>query len=138
MPADALVEVFKRFSVEDRLRSIPQICKAWRKAIVDPGCWKFVDLKEWCMHMYRCGRSGEVVDSMIGLVVKRSCGGIEKLHVAKLQSDASLKFLARRLISLLGAAEMADAFCVGSMMTSCGVVSNLTAIKVVHTEVTSF
>ncbi|KAL2628994.1 hypothetical protein R1flu_013680 [Riccia fluitans] len=103
MPADALVEVFTRFSVEDRLRSIPQICKAWRKATVDPGCWKFVDLKEWCMHMYRCGRSGEVIDRMIGLVVKRSCGGIEELHVAKLQSDASLKFLARSRLNCLKA-----------------------------------
>ncbi|KAL2608544.1 hypothetical protein R1flu_027117 [Riccia fluitans] len=33
---------------------------------------------------------------------------------------------------------MAGALCVGSMMTSCGVVSNLNAIKPVHAKATSF
>ncbi|KAL2628984.1 hypothetical protein R1flu_013670 [Riccia fluitans] len=46
MPLDALVQVFKRLPVEDRLQTIPQICKAWRKATFDPGCCQFVDLKE--------------------------------------------------------------------------------------------
>ncbi|KAL3686982.1 hypothetical protein R1sor_013291 [Riccia sorocarpa] len=90
VPPDTLVEVFRWLSVEDRLRTLPQICKAWRKASLDPGCWQFVDLTEWCED-----QSGEVKDRMVKLVVERSYGGLQELRVSNLDGDASLQFLAQ-------------------------------------------
>ncbi|KAL2628980.1 hypothetical protein R1flu_013666 [Riccia fluitans] len=111
MPPDALVDVFKRLPVEDRLRTIPRICKAWRKATLDPGCWQKVDVKDWCMERYYMINTAvtpsrvwcESIDRMIRLVVERSCGGIQELHVAYMDGDASLPFLIQSRLSCLKA-----------------------------------
>ncbi|KAL3686978.1 hypothetical protein R1sor_013287 [Riccia sorocarpa] len=94
MLPETLVEVFKRLPLKDRLQTVPQICKSWRKASFDPGCWQFVNLKEWCM-----SQNGEVIDRMVKLAVERSCGSIQELHVTNLNSDASLQFLAQSRLS---------------------------------------
>ncbi|KAL2628977.1 hypothetical protein R1flu_013663 [Riccia fluitans] len=94
--ADTLVEVFKWLPVKDHLLTLPQICKAWRKASCDPGCWRVVDLKEWCRD-----HSVEDIDRMVRVVVERSCGGIEDLRLAYMDGDASLQFLARSGLSSL-------------------------------------
>ncbi|KAL3686985.1 hypothetical protein R1sor_013294 [Riccia sorocarpa] len=96
LSADTLVEVFKWLPVKDRLRIVPQVCKAWRKASFDPGCWRVVDLKEWC----RDNVAGNI-DRMVALVVGRSCGGIQELRLACLQGDASLQFLTQSGLSSL-------------------------------------
>ncbi|KAL2628986.1 hypothetical protein R1flu_013672 [Riccia fluitans] len=48
LSTDTLLEIFKRLPVKDRLRTLPQICKAWRKASFESDCWLFIDMKDWC------------------------------------------------------------------------------------------
>ncbi|BFI32173.1 protein MpFBW2 [Marchantia polymorpha subsp. ruderalis] len=97
MLPETLVEVMRRLPSRELLQTVPQVCKAWRKASLDPACWQVVDLKDWCIS----AGGGEIVDRMVKLVVSRSCGGIRELRVTNLDSDASLHYLAQSRLSSL-------------------------------------
>ncbi|OAE23773.1 hypothetical protein AXG93_2114s1000 [Marchantia polymorpha subsp. ruderalis] len=101
MLPETLVEVMRRLPSRELLKTVPQVCKAWRKASLDPACWQVVDLKVWCnsVKVWRVSAGGgEIVERMVKLVVSRSCGGIRELRVTNLDSDASLHYLAQSYI----------------------------------------
>ncbi|KAL2628985.1 hypothetical protein R1flu_013671 [Riccia fluitans] len=91
---------------------------------------------------------------MIRLVVERSCGGIEELHVAKLKSDASLQFLAQsrltcmKVLSIPESEVTADGFCeliltlpalVHLDLSNCrSILSNYKALEVIGQTCKSF
>ncbi|KAL2628993.1 hypothetical protein R1flu_013679 [Riccia fluitans] len=107
---DTLLEIFKRLPVKDRLRTLPQICKAWRKASFESDCWLFIDMKDWCGDLsFKFNLSpfiaapvpARTIDRMVSLVLKRSCGGIQDLRLTHLEGDASLQILAQSGLSSL-------------------------------------
>ncbi|KAL3686983.1 hypothetical protein R1sor_013292 [Riccia sorocarpa] len=93
---DTLIEILKWLPVKDRLQTVPQICKAWRKASFDPLCWRAVDLREWCRK-----KPVDVIDRMVRLVINRSRGHMQELRLSRLEGDSTLQLLAQSDLSSL-------------------------------------
>ncbi|EFJ20282.1 hypothetical protein SELMODRAFT_35457, partial [Selaginella moellendorffii] len=91
MLPEALARIFAVLPLEERMRSVPVVCKAWRKAAMDPTCWRVVDLHEWSRLM-----PWEVIHRMVQLVVERSGGGLEELSVCRLANDEPVDYIAKR------------------------------------------
>ncbi|CAL9758367.1 unnamed protein product [Musa acuminata subsp. burmannicoides] len=45
MPVDCLVDIFRRLGLHDLTLSVPFVCRCWRRASLDPGCWRRLDFR---------------------------------------------------------------------------------------------
>ncbi|KAL3680398.1 hypothetical protein R1sor_023354 [Riccia sorocarpa] len=101
---EALGEVFSRLPFEERLRTVPLVCKNWRRASYDPQCWRKVDMNSWFQKRteedywfeFECESK---IDFFIKQVVDRSCGQLSELRTMHC-SDASIEYIADRCPSL--------------------------------------
>jgi F-box/leucine-rich repeat protein 2/20 len=97
---EIIVEVLKRVGFQDLYVSVPLVCKAWRRASLDPACWV-------CVDMSKCFSSRKEVvdwwrpafeakmDYMVKLAVDRSYGGLRELS-ARHCSDSVICYLCSR------------------------------------------
>lgn len=114
---EALVEIMKRVGFEELYLGVPLVCKAWRAASLDRGCWK-------CVHMEPCfeARSETAawwqpsfeakVDYMLKLAVDRSAGCLLELSTRHCSNSALAYLAARcssvRLVSVASSRGIAD------------------------------
>jgi len=88
---DALALIFNKLSLQDKLRVIPSVCKAWAKAVQGPYCWQEIDIDEWST---KC-QPHELVQ-MLWLLLPRSGGLLQKLHVSCVNNDQAFNFIAQQ------------------------------------------
>ncbi|KAI5083756.1 hypothetical protein GOP47_0003499 [Adiantum capillus-veneris] len=97
---EALVEVMKRVDFEQLYVGLPLVCKAWRVASLDPGCWERVHMEPsfrirsetdaWWQPAFEAK-----VDYMLKLAVDRSAGSLLELSTRHC-SNSALSYLASR------------------------------------------
>lgn len=114
---EALVEIMKRVGFEELYVGVPLVCKAWRAASLDRGCWERV-------HMEPCFRNRTEtiawwepafeakVDYMLKLAVDRSAGSLLELSTRHC-SNSAVSYLASlcpsvRLISVASSRGVTD------------------------------
>lgn len=101
---EALAEVFSRLPFEDRMTTVPLVCKAWKEASLDPACWRNVDMNGWFQGKvdedywweFECESE---VEFYIRKVVDRSHGQLIELHTMHC-TDASIEHVAENCPSL--------------------------------------
>ncbi|CAM6119924.1 unnamed protein product [Calypogeia fissa] len=104
MLGEALAEVFSRLPFEDRMVTLPLVCKSWRSATLDPACWRNVDMNGWFERKvaedywweFECESEMEFY---IRKVVDRSEGQLTELHAMHC-SDAIIEHIADKCSSL--------------------------------------
>ncbi|KAL2612659.1 hypothetical protein R1flu_024351 [Riccia fluitans] len=101
---EALGEVFSRLPFEERLKTVPLVCKKWRRASYNPQCWRKLDMDGWFQKRteedywfeFECESK---VEFLVKQVVDRSCGQLLELRTMHC-SDASIEYIADRCPSL--------------------------------------
>lgn len=101
-----LAQVFKWLPFEERLTTVPLVCKSWRSASFDPSCWRVVDMNGWFkkrvdddfMWEFEFDCEDEM-EFYIKKVVDRSCGQITELQTMHC-SDGAVEYLAERCPNL--------------------------------------
>ncbi|KAG6555483.1 hypothetical protein Mapa_002718 [Marchantia paleacea] len=78
---EALPEIINLLPVEDKVRTVPLVCKAWREALSHPASWRSVDFRSWIRdrwirHDDRL--SEEAQERIIQQVVDRSSGQLRE------------------------------------------------------------
>ncbi|CAM6086467.1 unnamed protein product [Calypogeia fissa] len=101
---DALTEVFSRLSLEEKLRTVPIVCKGWRNATLEPACWRNVDMEEWFEKRVQADYWWEfecepIVERLVMKAVDLSCGQLEELRTRHC-TDPALDYIAERCPSL--------------------------------------
>ncbi|XP_054815812.1 F-box protein FBW2-like [Prosopis cineraria] len=81
--ADALVVIFCKVSLLERLAVIPRVCKSWAKVVSSPHCWQEIDILNWSCFFQPPGQ----LERMLQMLVARSSGSLHKFCVSGLQSD---------------------------------------------------
>ncbi|CAM6086615.1 unnamed protein product [Calypogeia fissa] len=97
---DLLAEVFSRLPFEERMRTVPLVCKAWRNAACDPTCWRIVDMEGWLERRIQEDMWWEFecelrVEFLIKKIVDRSCGQLRELRTMHC-SDGAIEYIADR------------------------------------------
>lgn len=98
--ADLLAEVFSRLPFEDRMRTVPLVCKAWRSASSDPTCWRIVDMDGWFEKRVQDDIWWEFeceprVEFLVKKIVDQSCGQLRELRTMHC-SDGAIEYIADR------------------------------------------
>eukprot|EP00249_Psilotum_nudum_P013348 c24286_g1_i1 orf=378-1250(+) len=99
MLPEVLVKSFQRLPLPDMFLTVPLVCKAWRKASLDPSLWESIDLRDWVEDF---GFSSTYVERMVKLVVNRSCGRLKDLLLSDYGTDDMLIYISERCNSLKG------------------------------------
>lgn len=55
MLPEALAAIFSRLLFEELLNVVPQVCKSWRKAALDPACWQVGSSKTKVIYCFLAG-----------------------------------------------------------------------------------
>ncbi|KAL3685969.1 hypothetical protein R1sor_003991 [Riccia sorocarpa] len=96
---ELLADVFVRLPFEERLTTIPLVCKGWKRATHEPACWRNVDMEPWlrakCERTYdwEFGCSKEL-EPVVKLVVDRSKGQLRQLRTI-FCSSKSVQYIAK-------------------------------------------
>ncbi|BBN12549.1 hypothetical protein MPTK1_5g21020 [Marchantia polymorpha subsp. ruderalis] len=111
--SEALAEVFVRLPFEERLRTVPLVCKGWRRASFDPACWRNVDMEPWFKAKSEVDygwewECQEEMEYLVRLVVDRSHGQLRQLRTMLCTND-SVEYIAERC-PLLTELSIADSF----------------------------
>lgn len=101
---EALAEVFSRLPFEERLRTVPLVCKGWRDASREPACWRFVDVEAWFQKRveedywwdFDCEPT---METLVMKVVDKSCGQLRELRTRHC-TDPAIEYIAERCPSL--------------------------------------
>lgn len=99
---DALAEIFCRVPFEDRMRTLPLVCKGWRNASSYPACWRYLDMLDWFQKRAEKDylwefESESAVENVIMKAVDKSCGQLRLLRT-KNCSDAAINYIADRSV----------------------------------------
>ena len=99
---EIVVEVLKKVGFQDLYVSVPLVCKAWRRASLDPSCWMCVDMgkcfssRKEVIDWWRPAFEAKM-DYMITLAVDRSCGSMRELSTRHC-SDSVICYLCSRYV----------------------------------------
>ncbi|CAM6086455.1 unnamed protein product [Calypogeia fissa] len=101
-----LAEVFKWLPFEDRLKTVPLVCKSWKNASLDPTCWRHVDMNGWFKKRVESDFMWEFefdcedeMEFYIKKVVDRSRGQLKELQTMHC-SDSAIEYIARNCPAL--------------------------------------
>ncbi|CAM6090785.1 unnamed protein product [Calypogeia fissa] len=101
---DALAEVFSRLPFEDRMRTLPLVCKGWRNASSYPVCWMYLDFQDWFQkradkdYLWEFD-SEPTVERLVMKAVDMSGGQLRELRT-RYCTDAAVDYIADRCPSL--------------------------------------
>ncbi|CAL0317859.1 unnamed protein product [Lupinus luteus] len=88
-------EIFTYLSLQERLTTVPCVCKSWASTLAGPYCWQEIDIEEWCNQ-----NEPDKIDRMLVMLIKRSSGSLRKLTVSCVQTEKTFTFIAENAGSL--------------------------------------
>ncbi|KAL2649358.1 hypothetical protein R1flu_017486 [Riccia fluitans] len=95
---ELLADVFVRLPFEERLKTVPLVCKAWKTASHDPHCWRDVDMEPWIKAKSETNYGWEFdckeeLEDVVKVVVDRSQGQLRRLRTM-FCSNESVQYIA--------------------------------------------
>ncbi|CAM6100023.1 unnamed protein product [Calypogeia fissa] len=106
LAGEVLAEIFSKLPFEDKMVTVPLVCKAWKDASRDPICWRKVDMNKWYQkkveenywwqYEFECETE---IEFYIRKVVDRSKGHLTELHTMHC-SDSVIEHIAETCPSL--------------------------------------
>ncbi|KAL2649360.1 hypothetical protein R1flu_017488 [Riccia fluitans] len=95
---ELLANVFERLPFDERLKTVPLVCKDWRTASQDPICWRDVDMEPWIKARRESDYGWEFdckeeLEDVVKLVVDRSQGQLRRLRTM-FSSNESVHYIA--------------------------------------------
>ncbi|KAL2649355.1 hypothetical protein R1flu_017483 [Riccia fluitans] len=96
--SELLADVFVRLPFEERLTTVPLVCKAWRTATHHPACWRNVDMEPWIKAKGEADYGWEFdckeeLEDVVKLAVDRSHGQLRRLRTM-FCSNESVQYIA--------------------------------------------
>ncbi|KAL1802661.1 hypothetical protein ACET3Z_031308 [Daucus carota] len=91
LPEELLVMVVEKIPVDEMMRVVPLVCKAWWAVLSGPHCWKNIDLLDWSVAKKR----SKQVDVAVKKLVRYSKSSFQMLSAFRLGS-AGFAFAANR------------------------------------------
>lgn len=86
---EALVLIFTKLTLRDKLRVIPRVCKSWRRVITGFDCWLEIDFKGLPYDF-----TSEEFNELLHILLRRSSGQLQALCCEGLPNDQSLSLIA--------------------------------------------
>ncbi|KAL2650394.1 hypothetical protein R1flu_018522 [Riccia fluitans] len=113
--SELLSDVFGRLPFEERLTTVPLVCKAWRTASLETACWRNVDMEPWINAKSEMDYGWEFdckeeLEAVVKLVVDRSHGHLRQLRTMYC-SNESVRYIAENC-PLLTDLSIAESFLV--------------------------
>lgn len=101
---DALAEVFSRLPFEDRMKTLPMVCKGWSTVSSYPICWRYLDTQDWFQKRAEKDylwefESEATVEKLVMMAVDKSRGQLREVRTRHC-SDAAVDYIADRCPSL--------------------------------------
>lgn len=92
-PEEMLVMVVEKIRVDEMMRVVPLVCKAWWGVVSSPDCWKNINLLQWSLGKQR----SKQVDVAVKKLVAYSNSSFQMLSAFRL-GNAGFAFAANRYV----------------------------------------
>ncbi|XP_062079538.1 F-box protein FBW2-like [Humulus lupulus] len=79
---EALEQIFRGLSVQEKLVVIPSVCKSWGRMVNVPYCWEEIEIEGWKYYS-----KPQTFNLLLQLILRRSSGKLCSLSITALAND---------------------------------------------------